>query len=136
MGETFDGMAASLESDIKMEKRITSDVAHELRTPLMAMLATVEAMQDGIYPTDEEHLGIVADEIKRLTRLVNTMLQLSRMESGNIQANLEPTEVVGMAKSLVLSQERMFAEKGLKIKLNLNKIPSALMAANSVHKNF
>ena len=118
LGETFDGMAASLESDIKMEKRITSDVAHELRTPLMAMLATVEAMQDGIYPTDEEHLGIVADEIKRLTRLVNTMLQLSRMESGNIQANLEPTEVVGMAKALVLSQERMFAEKGLKLKFN------------------
>ena len=42
-------MATSLEKDMKHEKRLTSDVAHELRTPLMAMLATVEAMQDGVY---------------------------------------------------------------------------------------
>ena len=39
-------MTTSLERDLKHEKRITSDVAHELRTPLMGMLATVEAMQD------------------------------------------------------------------------------------------
>lgn len=57
LGETFDEMATSLEKDMKHEKRLTSDVAHELRTPLMAMLATVEAMQDGVYPTDDEHLG-------------------------------------------------------------------------------
>lgn len=42
LGETFDEMATSLEKDMKHEKRLTSDVAHELRTPLMAMLATVE----------------------------------------------------------------------------------------------
>ena len=45
LGETFDEMATSLEKDMKHEKRLTSDVAHELRTPLMAMLATVEAEQ-------------------------------------------------------------------------------------------
>ena len=56
LGETFDEMATSLEKDLKHERRITSDVAHELRTPLMAMLATVEAMQDGALPTDDEHL--------------------------------------------------------------------------------
>lgn len=37
LGETFDEMAASLERDLKRERRLTSDVAHELRTPLMAM---------------------------------------------------------------------------------------------------
>ena len=60
LGETFDEMAASLERDLKRERRLTSDVAHELRTPLMAMQATVEAMQDGVYPTDAEHLETVA----------------------------------------------------------------------------
>ena len=63
LGETFDEMATSLEKDLKHERRLTSDVAHELRTPLMAMLATVEAMQDGVYPTDNEHLetGCIRD---------------------------------------------------------------------------
>ena len=49
LGETFDDMASSLERDIKLERRLTSDVAHELRTPLMAIMATVEAIQDGIF---------------------------------------------------------------------------------------
>ena len=74
LGETFDEMATSLEKDMKHEKRLTSDVAHELRTPLMAMLATVEAMQDGVYPTDDEHLETVASETRRLARLVQQML--------------------------------------------------------------
>ena len=76
LGETFDEMATSLEKDMKHEKRLTSDVAHELRTPLMAMLATVEAMQDGVYPTDDEHLETVASETRRLARLVQQMLVL------------------------------------------------------------
>lgn len=61
-------MATSLEKDMKHEKRLTSDVAHELRTPLMAMLATVEAMQDGVYPTDDEHLRPLFP--RRVARLV------------------------------------------------------------------
>ena len=49
-----------------MERRLTADVAHELRTPLQAIQATVEAMQDGVLPADEERLGIVRDETVRL----------------------------------------------------------------------
>lgn len=44
LGETFDDMASTIERDIKLEHRLTGDVAHELRTPLMAMQATVEAL--------------------------------------------------------------------------------------------
>ena len=66
LGETFDSMATTLERDIKFEHRLTSDVAHELRTPLMAMLVTVEAMQDGVLPADDEHFETVASEVRRL----------------------------------------------------------------------
>ncbi len=116
LGETFDDMANSLEDDIKMEKRITLDVAHELRTPLMAMTATIEAIQDGIYPANEEYLGIIATETNRLTRLVNAMLQLSRMESGTLLPKPERTDIVNMIHNLVVSQERLFEEKGLKLR--------------------
>ena len=88
LGETFDEMATSLEKDMKHEKRLTSDVAHELRTPLMAMLATVEAMQDGVYPTDDEHLETVASETRRLARLVQQMLDLSRMENSTFSSSV------------------------------------------------
>ena len=49
LGETFDEMAESVEKDRELERRLTTDVAHELRTPLMAIQSTVEAMVDGVF---------------------------------------------------------------------------------------
>ena len=116
LGETFDEMATSLEKDLKHEKRITSDVAHELRTPLMAMLATVEAMQDGVYPTDSEHLETVASETRRLARLVQQMLDLSRMENKTAPMNIEPVDMVPFVRSIVNSQEQLFVERELRLR--------------------
>ena len=93
LGETFDEMATSLEKDMKHEKRLTSDVAHELRTPLMAMLATVEAMQDGVYPTDDEH-----------------------MENSTAPLNLEPVDMVPFVRSIVNAQERLFVDRDLRLR--------------------
>ncbi len=118
LGEIFDGMATELERDIKFEHRLTSDVAHELRTPLMAMLATVEAMQDGVLPADDEHFETVASEVRRLSRLVDAMLHLSRIENGTSALKVARTDMVYLVKSLVSMQERLFAEKGLRLRFD------------------
>lgn len=120
LGETFDDMATTLERDLKLEHRLTSDVAHELRTPLMAMLATVEAMQDGVLPSDEEHLETVASEVRRLSRLVSAMLTLSRIENGTTPFRPERTEMVGLVRSVVESQEQLFNDRGLRLRFDAN----------------
>lgn len=117
LGETFDEMATSLEKDLKHERRLTSDVAHELRTPLMAMLATVEAMQDGVYPTDNEHLETVASETRRLARLVQQMLDLSRMENHTAPMNIEAVDMVELVRGIVNAQEPLFLERDLRLRL-------------------
>lgn len=122
LGETFDSMASELERDIKFEHRLTSDVAHELRTPLMAMLATVEGMQDGVLPADNEHYETVAQEVRRLSRLVDAMLRLSRIENGTRALKIEKSDAVYMVKSLVSMQEQLFAERNLRLKFD-DKIP-------------
>lgn len=129
LGETFDDMATSLEKDIKHERRLTSDVAHELRTPLMAMQATVEAMQDGVYPTDAEHLEVIATEVRRLSRLVGAMLQLSRLENGKTPFNPEETDLVWLVKSLVTSQEQLFADKDLQLRF-ADETPNRTLVAD------
>ena len=115
LGETFDDMAASLERDIKLEHRLTSDVAHELRTPLMAMQATVEAMQDGVMPADQDNLATVAVEVRRLSRLVDAMLRLSRMENGKTPIHFEKCDVVALASDLVTMQVQLFQDNGLEL---------------------
>lgn len=116
LGETFDDMASTVERDLKLEHRLTGDVAHELRTPLMAMQATVEAMQDGVLPADDEHLEVVASEVRRLSRLIDAMLKLSRLENGSAEFKSERTDVVYLIRGLVSSQDQLFREKGLHLR--------------------
>ena len=116
LGETFDDMAGTIERDLKLEHRLTGDVAHELRTPLMAMQATVEAMQDGVLPADDEHFEVVATEVRRLSRLIDAMLKLSRLENGTTELKTERTDLVYLVKSLVSSQHQLFHERGLHLR--------------------
>ena len=120
LGETFDDMAASLEADLRTEHRLTSDVAHELRTPLMSIIVNVEAMQDGVLPADTEHLELVAGETRRLSRLVDAMLRLSRIENGTTPVNAELTDIAELVTTLVANQEQLFADQGLELRFRLD----------------
>ena len=113
LGETFDEMAVSLEKDLKHERRLTSDVAHELRTPLMAIQANVEAMEDGVFPADYEHLETVASETRRLSRLVQQTIDLSRLENHTTPLNLEYVDVAQLVRTVVNNQHQLFHERGV-----------------------
>ncbi|MFR3273440.1 MAG: histidine kinase dimerization/phospho-acceptor domain-containing protein [Slackia sp.] len=69
------------------------DVAHELRTPLMAIQSTVEAIVDGVFEPNEERLGTINLEVRRLGRLVDALLRLSRLESRSTPMNEEVINV-------------------------------------------
>lgn len=92
LGRTLDEMADSIEAERAFERRLTADVAHELRTPLQAIQATVEAMQDGVLPADGEHLGIVRDETVRMGRLADSILELSRLENRSLTFRMAPID--------------------------------------------
>lgn len=115
LGEIFDAMANSLEKDRELERRLTTDVAHELRTPLMAILATVEAIQDGVFPADEERLATIGAETRRLSRLVDALLQLSRLESGATKFDYRPHNIVELTKSIATAHEAMVSEAGMSL---------------------
>jgi two-component system sensor histidine kinase BaeS len=93
LGRTLDEMADAIEAEREFERRLTADVAHELRTPLQAIQATVEAMQDGVLPPDPEHLGVVRDETVRLGRLADSILDLSRLENRTVPLRSEPVDL-------------------------------------------
>jgi signal transduction histidine kinase len=93
LGATLDQMADAVEAERAFEQQLTADVAHELRTPLQAIQATVEAMQDGVLPTDEERLGLIHDETVRLGRLAGSILDLSRLENGSAPFTLVPLDL-------------------------------------------
>ena len=113
LGKTFDAMADSVEKDRELERRLTTDVAHELRTPLMAIQSTVEAIVDGVFEPDADRLGTVNAEVQRLSRLVDALLKLSRLESRSTPMNQTVVNVGELIRPLVLSHEAFAADSGL-----------------------
>ena len=115
LGQTFDVMANAVERDRNLERRLTTDVAHELRTPLMAIQATVEAMVDGVLPVDEERLATVDSEVMRLSRLVGSLLKLSRLENRSNPNKQEVVDVGEVVSGIIATHEAYVNESGLKL---------------------
>ena len=121
LGETFDAMADSIERDRELERRLTTDVAHELRTPLMAIQSTVEAMVDGVFEADEERLETVNSEVQRLSRLVDAILKLSRLESRSTPMKKEVVTVGELIAGIVATHEAFVADSGLTLKYEMEQ---------------
>lgn len=128
LGKTFDEMARSIEQDRLLERRLTSDVAHELRTPLMAIQATVEAMQDGVLPADEEHLATVGGETVRLSRLVDAILELTRLERGSLPFEMAPVDISELVASAVSTHGALFDAVGLTLTSSIT--PGVMITAD------
>lgn len=121
LGKTFDSMVESLEKNQKLERRLTSDMAHELRTPLMAIQANLEAMIDGVYPTDIDHLSLLNIEVKRLSKLVDALLRLSRLENRTVAMNEETTNLGDLVEEIVIGHELLVKDSGLDLRFEAQK---------------
>ena len=87
----FNTMARRLATTEQTRRRLLADLAHELRTPLASMQATIEAVTDGILPNDQSTLTTLTDQSQRLHRLVGDLSAVSRAEER--QLNLHPVVV-------------------------------------------
>lgn len=90
---SFNEMARKLEKLEKIRKETTSDLAHELRTPLSTMRSYLEAMEDGIIPASKENLSSLHSELMRLVRLVDQLGQLAEVEKKSINHEKEKINI-------------------------------------------
>lgn len=113
LGQRFDEMADAIERDRDLERQLIGDVAHELRTPLMAIQATVEAIQDGVFPADEEHLNTISYETRRLGRLVEALLHLNRLENGTAEIKRTVVNLSTVCGGLSTTHEALLQDSGI-----------------------
>ena len=92
LATAFNNMADSLSGSESMNRSFVANVSHELKTPMTTIAGFIDGILDGTIPPERQshYLHIVSDEVKRLSRLVRTMLNLSRIDSGELQ--LRPTD--------------------------------------------
>lgn len=100
LAQTFNDMAASLQRTEESRRQLVADVAHELRTPLMVINATVEAIQDGVLPANPTNLATIRDEVAALARLVSDLRDLSLGDVGQFPIEREPVDVSSLLDSV------------------------------------
>ncbi|MDX6275458.1 MAG: hypothetical protein QOJ92_2668 [Frankiales bacterium] len=89
LAAAFNTMAADLAEVDAQRKRLVADVSHELRTPLTALQASLENLVDGVAVPDPEALQTALQQTQRLGRLVQQLLDLSRLEAGAVPLRRE-----------------------------------------------
>ena len=89
----FNHMARSIDAAQQARKRWIADIAHELRTPLSSLRAEIEALLDGVREPTPFRLESLAQEVTRLTRLVEDLRQLSMADIGALDYTTEPLDL-------------------------------------------
>jgi len=94
---------------------LIGDVAHELRTPLTALAGYLEGLLDGLFPAEPETFNAMAQELRRLRRLIDDLQDLSRVEAGQISLNLAPQPLVPLVRQAVTALQPQAESKGVSL---------------------
>lgn len=114
--ETINNLAQTLENQEVLRKRLTSDVAHELRTPLATLQSHMEAMIDGIWEPDIDRLKSCHEEIMRISRLVGDLEKLARYESENLILTKTSFDISELVSNIIKNFESDFVQKNIDIR--------------------
>jgi signal transduction histidine kinase len=108
-------LASALNEQENIRKRLTTDVAHELRTPLMAISSHLEMMLEGIWDASPERLQSCLDEIARLGKLVADLEQLAKVEADLLTLNKESVDLSDVAHSVADKLQLQASGKNLSV---------------------
>lgn len=117
LARTFNQMAVALQNIEEMRRGFVANVSHELRTPMTSIRGFVDGILDGTIPPEKQsqYLTIVRDETIRLNRLVNDLLDLARMEAGEVKLNYTVWDVNELLRKCVIKLESLLLEKDLAV---------------------
>ena len=120
---TFNQMAEKSEENEKIRQTFVSNVSHDLRTPLTTIGGFVQGMRDGAIPVEKQgrYFGIILEEIARLSRLVNTLLETSRMTAGERKYKKESMDLCELSRTTLLSFESRIEQKNLEVEAEFEK---------------
>lgn len=123
LAQSFNLMANELNSLEQSRRSFVANVSHELRSPLTSMRGFLEAMRDGTVPKEEfgVYLDIVTNEATRMAGMINDLLDLARIESGQQQLNIESIDINELIVRTLLTFEQRINEKNIEVDIDFDK---------------
>lgn len=115
LSDTLNYTAAELEKTEKLRRELIANVSHDLRTPLTMISAYAQAMQDLPGENTPENIQVVIDEAERLTNLVNSMLDLSKLQAGVLEKNESCFDITNLINSVLARYNKLVEQNGYRI---------------------
>ena len=117
LARSFNHMADSMADLESVRRSFIANVSHELKTPMMTIGGFIDGILDGTVPPEKhkQYLEIVSEEIKRLSRLVKSMLSVARIEAGDMKLNPTTFDVNELVCRTVFAFEQKIESKKLEI---------------------
>ena len=123
LARDFNELAAVLEKNEGARRRFIADISHELRTPLSVLRGEIEALQDGVRPTDTEAISSLHGEVLRLGRLVEDLYQLALSDLGALSYRKERMDLGRALGEAVAVKKEEFQRKHIALSLNVPARP-------------
>jgi len=109
-------MAANLEKHDSQRSSLFADLAHDLRTPLAVQRASIEAVEDGIYPFNQETLKTLKQQNTHLVRLVEDLRLLAMLDEGMITPQFSPQDLSEFTKGVIKRFESMLTKQQRRVR--------------------
>ncbi len=126
VAEAFNTMAARLQRTEDTRRRMLSDLAHELRTPVSVLTVYVDALQDGVTSWDGPTGELMTGQLRRLGRLVEDIGDVSRAQEGSIKLDRTEQAVQDLLDEVAESHRQSFAAKGITLEVDAGPAPGSV----------
>lgn len=117
LGVAFNQMAQALENTEKTRSTFVANVSHDLRSPMTTISGFIDAIRDGVIPPEKQdyYLGLISGEVHRLSRLVSSLLDVTRIEAGERKFVMKPFDICEMGRQILISFEQQIESKRLAV---------------------
>ena len=123
LSAAFNSMAESIANMEKMRSSFLGNVSHDLRTPMTTISGFIDGILDGTIPKEKHdyYLRIISGEVKRLSRLVSALLDISRIQAGERKFVPENFDICELGREILISFEKRIDEKRLDVSFECDR---------------
>ncbi len=139
LARAFNNMASSLQNLEEMRRSFLANVSHDLRTPMTTISGFIDGIIDGAIPPEqhEYYLGVIAGEVRRLSRLVSQLLDISRIEAGERKFTPVAFDICEQGREIIISNIQRLEDKKLDVRFECEADNMYVLAdRDAIHQIF